>query len=512
MKAKESKFFGNKLVFFLSPLILNLSYAPISFFFISYFSLIPLFYYIEKLSPKKTFVYGFIYGFLFSVGHLWWLYFLKPEIASSTRILLFIGIIVLFFYLAFYFALFSYLIKISSLYLAPFILPILEFIRTKSEIGFPWGLLGYTQTNNLIFLNTASIWGIYGLSALVIFINLLIYKIIFSDNKKQFVFLLGITIFSTTFYYFSRIKELSDHFQVALLQPNVSPEEKGTREAQIKLLNQLISMTKRAAQKKPHLIIYPETASLIDITVDSPYKEFLKSIADNYNCYLFIGTPRYENNEKGFRYYNGAVLFAPQKGIVGEYQKIRLVPFSERIPYYEKIKIFRLIETVDMGNYSKGEEYTVFQTDKTSFCCAICFESIFPDLIREFVRRGANMIVNITNDGWFGKTFGPYQHYELAIARAVENGVPLIRCANNGISLLCDPFGRIYQKSKLFKEEIIFGNVKIPLKNTIYRQFGDWFIYFSIIVVLFYFIIKILYPLFSFKKKYIPLLSSPLYF
>lgn len=501
MKGKESKFFANKLLFFLSPLILNLGYAPISLFFVAYFSFLPLFYFIEKLPSKKTFLYGFIYGLIFWICHLWWLYFLKPQIASSTKILLSIGVIVLFFYLALYFAIFSYLIKITSLYFAPLIMPILEFIRTKSEIGFPWGLIGYTQTNNLIFLNTASIFGIYGVSALVIFINLLIYKIIFSNNKKPFILLIIGMVFLTTLYYFLRIKELPNYFKVALLQPNVSPEEKGTREAQIRLLNQLVLMTKKAAEENPHLIIYPETASLIDITVDSPYKEFLKRVADNYNCYLFIGTPRYENNEKGFRYYNGAVLFAPQKGIVSEYRKIHLVPFSERIPYYEKIKIFKLIETVDMGNYSKGEEYTVFQTDKTYFSCAICFESIFPDLIREFVKRGAQMIVNITNDGWFGKTFGPYQHYELAIARAVENGVPLVRCANNGISLLCDPFGRVYKKSKLFKEEIIFGYVKMPLKNTIYRQFGDWFIYLSIFIILFYFIIKILYPLFSFKKK-----------
>lgn len=460
----------------------------------------PLFYYIERLKPKKTFIYGFIYGFLFSLGHLWWLYFLKPQIASTTKILLFIGIVILFLYLALYFALFSYLTKITSLYLAPLILPILEFIRTKSEIGFPWGLIGYTQTNNLIFLNIASLSGIYGVSALVVFINLLVYKIIFSNNKKPFILLLISVIFLTTLHYFFYVKELPDYFKTALLQPNVSPEEKGTREAQIRLLNQLISMTKKASKEKPHLIIYPETASLIDITVDSPYKEFLKSIADTYNCYLFIGTPRYEKEEE-FKYYNGAVLFAPKKGIINEYRKIRLVPFSERIPYYDKIKIFRLIETQDMGNYSKGENYTIFQTDKISFSCAICFEAIFPDLMREFVRRGAKMIVNITNDGWFGKTFGPYQHYELAIARAVENGVPLVRCANNGISLLCDPFGRVYQRSNLFKEEIIFGNVKTPLKNTIYRQFGDWFIYFSILIILFYFIIKILYPLFSFKKK-----------
>ncbi|MDW8114636.1 MAG: apolipoprotein N-acyltransferase [candidate division WOR-3 bacterium] len=501
MKVKESKFFANKLLFFLSPLILNLGYAPISFFFVAYFSFLPLFYYIEKLNPKKIFIYGFIYGLLFSIGHLWWLYFLKPQIASSTKILLFIGIVILFFYLALYFALFSYLTKITSLYFAPFILPILEFIKTKSEIGFPWGLIGYTQTNNLIFLNIASIFGIYGVSALVILINLLIYKIIFSNNKKLFILLTMVIIFLTVFHYFYRVKDLPDHFKIALLQPNVSPEEKGTKEEQARLLNQLLLMTKEAAKRNPYLIIYPETASLIDITVDSPYKEFLKSIADTYNCYLFIGTPRYEESEKGFHYYNGAVLFAPQKGIVKEYRKIHLVPFSERIPYYEKIKILRLIETEDMGNYSQGEEYTIFQTDKISFSCAICFEVIFPDLMRKFVKRGSKMIVNITNDGWFGKTFGPYQHYELAIARTVENGVPLVRCANNGISFFCDPFGRVYQKSKLFKEEIIFGNVKIPLENTIYRQFGDWFIYFSLFIILYYFIIKILYPLFSFKKK-----------
>lgn len=500
MKGKESKSYFN-ILFFLSPLILNLSYAPISLFFIAYFSFIPFFYYLEKLNSKKAFFYGFLYGLIFWIGHLWWLYFLKPPITQTTKILLYFGIIVLFFYLALYFAVFFYLTKITSLFFAPIILPILEFIRTKSEIGFPWGLIGYTQTKNPIFLNWASIFGIYGVSALVILLNLLIYKIIFHSNKKRFIILLIILIFSSIGYYLIRIKTLPDFFKVALLQPNVSPEEKGTKEEQIRLLNQLIRMTKIAAERRPHLIIYPETASLIDITFDSPYKEFLKAVSDTYHCYLLIGTPRYEKDEKGFRYYNACVLFAPQKGIVGEYRKIHLVPFSERIPYYEKIKIFKLIETEDMGNYSSGEEYTVFKTDKTSFSCAICFESIFPDLIRKFVKRGAEVIINITNDGWFGKTFGPYQHYELAIVRAVENGVSLVRCANNGVSLICDPFGKIYKKSKLFKEEIIFANVKAPLKNTLYRQFGDWFVLFSAIIFGLYFLIKTFLYFLSFSKR-----------
>ncbi|MEO0124788.1 MAG: apolipoprotein N-acyltransferase, partial [candidate division WOR-3 bacterium] len=127
---------------------------------------------------------------------------------------------------------------------------------------------------------------------------------------------------------------------------------------------------------------------------------------------------------------------------------------------------------------------TIFQTPFGKFSCLICFESIFPDLTREFALRGADILVNITNDGWFGKTLGPYQHCELALMRSLELGKPLLRSANNGISLICDPYGRVVRKTKLFTKEILFGLLPKPLPPTVYQKFGDWFILLSLGIVI----------------------------
>ncbi|MEO0185219.1 MAG: apolipoprotein N-acyltransferase, partial [candidate division WOR-3 bacterium] len=162
----------------------------------------------------------------------------------------------------------------------------------------------------------------------------------------------------------------------------------------------------------------------------------------------------------------------PQKGITQEYKKLHLVPFGEHIPFDKYVPLFRKIDFGE-GDYSPGKEHTVFSTGNIRFSCLICFESIFPEISREFVKKGARLLTNITNDGWFGKISGPQQHNDMAILRTVETGVPLVRSANTGISMVVDQYGRILSETNLFSEEIIVHSVTINNIKTLYARIGN---------------------------------------
>ncbi|MCS7258559.1 MAG: apolipoprotein N-acyltransferase [candidate division WOR-3 bacterium] len=480
------------LLLIVSGFLLSLSFAPYNARFFAYVSFIPLFFIITRSSSyKKVFLLGLLFGFIFFFFHLWWLYFLMVPVTKATKILLYLGITILLGYLALYVAIFSLLTKFFGLLWAPLIWALLEFLRTKSEIGFPWALLGASQTPYTPLIQIASIFGVYGLSSWVILVNLLFYYLLIKKRRLLYLISILLVFFVPLGYGILRVKKNTFAFKVALVQPNVHPNEKGDRASRERLTEELIYLIKKAIKEQPKLIILPETATLVDITKDQELARRFQSLADENGVYIFSGTPIYERYSNV--YYNGAVLLEPKfyprsdsnyELISVEfskiYRKIRLVPFSERIPFIDKIPFMRYLETVDMGSCSPGHEYTIFELEDTlpvnKFAALICFESIFPDLARNFVIRGAQFLVNITNDGWFGNTPGPYEHCELAILRAVENGVPLLRCANNGITLIADPYGRILKKTTLFSMKVLTGEVPQPLKTTIYRQYGDFFI------------------------------------
>ncbi len=433
------------------------------------------------------FWYGLLFGAAFALFHLWWLYFLIIPIEPATKILLYLGVTILFFYLGLYAAVFSVVTKYLGVAFAPLVWAVMEFIRTKSEIGFPWGFLGYTQTPYVPIVQLASIFGVYGLSAWVLWINVVIYWILTKRHRLTYLIILIISFVLPIGYGRLRMKELPTALKVGIVQPNVGPNEKGDYQSRTRLTSELLGLIGRAMQGKPDLIILPETATLSDITRNKVLRDTIQSMVDSNNVYLFTGTPLYTPGSP--IYYNGAVLFKPgQTGFTEIYRKIHLVPFSEKIPYADKVPLFRKIETGDMGDCTPGKEYILFTIQNSNvksqkFGCLICFESILPDLTRGFTERGADMLINITNDGWFGKTPGPYQHCELAILRSVENGVPLVRCANNGISLIADPYARIKSRTKLLTQAVVIDSVPSPLKPTFYRRYGDVFIYFAIGII-----------------------------
>jgi apolipoprotein N-acyltransferase len=270
------------------------------------------------------------------------------------------------------------------------------------------------------------------------------------------------------------VKPLKPWFNVAIVQPNVSPLDKGDWDSREGIQRDLATLTRDAAATKPDLVLFPETATLVDVTRSTTMGPVFRSLADSLNLELFTGTPLY--NEKHNSWHNGAVLIRPgEEPVRQRYYKMRLVPFSEKIPYVDELPILKkIVGTNDMGDWARGRYFTVFKWNKGTLSALICFEAIFPDLAREFTRRGSELFAVVTNDGWFGRLLGAQQHAELAVMRTVENGVPMIRSANNGISLIADPYGRVLKATPLFKQAVLSGVVPKPIAPTPYRKWGDW--------------------------------------
>ncbi len=479
------------MVLIVSAFGLSFAYSPYPFRFLAYFTLISLFWLIENSNYKKAFWFSWLFGSAYALFHLWWIYFLIVPVEPMTKFLLILGVTVLFAYLGLYTAVFALLTKYTGLIFAPFIWAGLEFIRTKAEIGFPWGLLGYTQTSYIPLIQMGSVFGIYGISAWLVWINLLLYWIVKQskinkpkNTRKQFVYfiILVLSFLLPLSYGLLHIKSNQDWFKVAIIQPNVAPNDKGDRASRNRIQSDLVLLTRQALSENPKLVIYPETATLTDITQDKIFHDTLQKLIDSSDIYLLTGTPIYDREVRG-RYYNGAVLLEPKKLLTQGYKKIHPVPFSEKIPYADKVRLFKKLETADMGDMTPGKVFRVFDLPFGRFAVLICFESIFPDLTQKFTQRGTDFLINITNDGWFGKTPGPYQHAELSLLRTVENGVPLVRSANNGISFIVDPYGRILNKTGLFTQTVLVDDIPKPIKPTFYRRFGNIFALLSLCLI-----------------------------
>jgi apolipoprotein N-acyltransferase len=197
----------------------------------------------------------------------------------------------------------------------------------------------------------------------------------------------------------------------------------------------------------------------------------IAAIAGVKGSHILVGCPDYEYDEGTPRYYNTAILISPAGAVEGEYRKIHLVPFGEMIPFEDRFDFLKRIDLGE-GDFSPGTDLTVFTVDGDPFAVAICFESIYPGLVGDFVRAGARFIVNITNDEWFGPSLGPSQHAQMAVMRAVEYRVGLARCANTGISMLVDPYGRVRRRTALFVRDVLSGPVEMGDGGTVYGRIG----------------------------------------
>jgi apolipoprotein N-acyltransferase len=388
-----------------------------------------------------------------------------------------------------------------------------EYLRSYFWIlSAPWMLLGHSQYLHPMLIQITAVTGVHGLSFLIVFVNAAIaetvchlrrrWRLSPPDEQGAFPWLglavSGALVLTTLLYgeCVLRTSMVGPSLRVAIIQPNVSNQEKWEKNNRQKLLDHYARLTQEAARQTPRLIVWPETAVPGDVQHDPQLFQAVSRIAVAVQTPLLVGSGEkalFTDRRLVNRYYNSLFLFSSDGHITGQYRKMALVPFGEYVPLRDVITWPQALAAM-LGDYVPGDRYTIFPLEKTHFGAVICWELIFPELVREFVRRGARFMVIATNEAWFGETAAPYQLLAMSVFRAVENRVAIVRAANTGISAFIDPFGRITERlqsadlRELFVEGVLTSEVPLAEGQTWYTRHGDMFAFLQILwcVGLFY--------------------------
>lgn len=418
---------------------------------------------------------SFVFGFAYFMGSLYWIAMLDKEQIAVPWLRL-PAAVVLCLYLSLFMVLAGWLSRRLVKVRIPFpaavaaAWAVVEYLRSLGPLGFPWASMGYSQTSYPSILQTASVTGTYGLSALVVLVNALIAEAFLSRRLSLALAAAAlVAVPALSGKAVLRNAAAGPEVEVALVQPNISGSVKwdaAYRDTSMAILSRLSLRSPEA-----DLIVWPETAVPFHILREPVEMQRVVALARHKASHLLVGCPDYEYMDGEPRYFNSAFLISPAGSVEGIYRKIHLVPFGEMFPFEDRFEMLRRIDLGE-GDFSPGQDLTVFDVDGVRFAVAVCFESIYPGLVGDFVDAGARLIVNITNDEWFGPSLGPNQHAQMAVMRAVEYRVGLARCANTGISMLVDPYGRVRERTDLFTRGVLAGAVESGTGRTFYAVVG----------------------------------------
>jgi apolipoprotein N-acyltransferase len=479
------------LLSFLSGILLILSFPNFDLEFLAWIALMPLFYSIEGKELYHSFILGFLTGVVSFLGIIYWIivavhtYGNIPLIPSGFILLLLVVYLSLFIGA---FTCLTRLIQIRSvlqtLLFTPFLWVALEYLRSFLLSGFPWADLGHSQYLNLPFIQMADITGVYGLSFVILLVNATLFYVFHKWSTKAFPFrevVITVLIFSGFLVYgYVKIgvvnRQISQNppLKIGLVQGNIDQSVKWDESFQKETLKIYEKLSFKTAEEKPDLILWPETATPFFFQDAKEYQPFVLNIPKKTNAFLLFGTPSYKPRKGKVDHYNSAYLVSPSGELIGKYDKIHLVPFGEYIPMQDLLFFIGSLGE-GIGDFKSGKEIYNFSLPQGKFGVLICFEIIFPDLCRRFVKGGANFLVTITNDAWFGRTSAPYQHFSVATFRAVENRVFIARAANTGITGLIDPKGKIVNRGGIFTEEAMNGTIRLLKNKSFYTLYGDVF-------------------------------------
>lgn len=488
--------FSNRklLLSLLSAALLVASFPPFNVWPCAFIAFVPLFIIISRTRGSELFFFSYFSGFLFFVGTIYWI----------THVSAF-GCVFLIMLYALFWPLFSILVwhifkKIETsrktflwYALIAAVWSGLEVIRTYLYIfGFGWALLGHSQTSNIPFIQTATIWGVYGVSWSIMFVNILVYALLASikRNRRHFFAWAGVLVIFCSVIYWYGFLMMSKHPQgtvvrVGVVQPNIPQNQKWDPRYKQPIIEKYAKLTEFISYDGPDLIVFPEAAYPGNFEREFEGSLWKKTFA-GVSAFIHVGAVRIENFEKEF---NSAYLISPAGTFLSVYDKIKLVPFGEYIParsFFTFIGLTKLAYSLGVGDFQKGIEYTVAHLElgnrgNVSYSTLICFEDLFPYLARKFVASGADFLIVITNDAWFGETSAAHQHLQASVFRAVENGCYVVRAANTGVSGFISPQGEILNtvRDSLGKETFVTGGISRAIfakaVPTFYKQGGYLF-------------------------------------
>ncbi len=471
-------------------------------------ALVPLLAVLLYLPPRRAALIGIVSGFCYHVLTLHWIVVVLGRYGGLPMVLSVGAMLLLAAYMGLYTGLFCLLLSFLAgrwwhrersiaalVWAAPVLWIGLEYLRGILFTGFPWLDLGYGLYRKPMLMQAADLGGHYLVGFALVLTNSFVVGIVDRQRsavrwnlrgERRVLLLAGcllIFLFGYSFLRCQVLPSLSRHALragVAVVQGNISQDEKWSPGKKKKTVAVYEQLSRRVlANQTTELIVWPETA-LPFYPQQDPLVREVQALTRRENVYLLTGAPTYRRNdaagERRIQYYNSALLFGPDGQVVDGYAKQHLVPFGEYVPL-KKLLFFLGPLVENSGDFSPGKSVRpLVLGDQLRLGVLICFESIFPDIARKEVSAGANLLVNLTNDAWYGRTSAPYQSLAMAVFRSVENKRSLLRAANTGVSALVEPSGRIIVSSAIFAPAVLHGEVPVLELQTVFMRGGYMFV------------------------------------
>jgi apolipoprotein N-acyltransferase len=447
----------------------------------------------------QGFLLGYLCGVIWYAGTCYWIYSTMRKFGGASAPVA-VGIMFLFcLYVALYHGVFGLAMSLLArkspqnrlpLVIAPFLWAAVELARTRIT-GFPWDLLGISQVDNIPLARIATVTGVYGVSLEILVVNVAFAAAFLVRRDKRKSLLLAAVIAAVVLQA-GMLAPLpispADHTAL-LVQANIPILEgadwtKDYFDGTLRDLSSLSLHPPGASHEHPSLIAWPESPSPF-LTNDPAFRGALGSVAKQANTWVLAGSLGQNNSshsaERDSRTYNSGALFDPAGDLVTRYDKVHLVPFGEYVPF-RRLFFFAAGLTDQVGDFAPGTSRAPLQAGDERLGVFICYESIFPDEVRRSVADGAQVFVNISNDGWYGDSGAYAQHLKQARMRAIENSRWLLRDTNTGVTASIDPYGRIVAAIPRKERTVLLAPYALTNVTTFYTRHGDWFAYLCAII------------------------------
>lgn len=475
-----------------------------------FIALIPLFSALGHVSAKQSICMGMFCGLLYYAGLFYWIVPVMERFGGLSSATAALVLLVLAAYMAIYISLFCLLLnkllrrsgsrgKIAALMLlaAPPVWTGLEFLRGFLLTGLPWMDLGYALYRQPLLIQAADLGGHYLISFSVVLINALLFWLLdrirvsrsssssASSDTSDYHFGHPMTVFLLLSclggYSVVRYQQISseaaaaDTALVGAVQGNIAQDRKWRPTQKEETVERYLALSAQAlaGEEKPELIVWPETA-LPFYPAREPLMNRVRAFVRKNEVYLLTGSPYFTvdpENKKPLAYSNSALLLNHAGGLSARYNKQHLVPFGEYVPLRKYLWFLKpLVELI--GDFTPGNSFDPLDADGIKAGVFICFESIFPDIARQEAVKGANLLVNLTNDAWYGESSAPYHSWAMTVFRAVENRRSLVRAANTGISGFVTPVGELHKESSLFRAQTMNARMPLLTRRTVFMHGG----------------------------------------
>jgi apolipoprotein N-acyltransferase len=489
---------GQWILALTSGLLLFLAFPKFDQGWLAWGALVPLLLAVRKANARSGFFLGLLTGWVQYLGLLYWTAYTMNvygdvHLTASILVLLLLAGI-----LSVYTALFSMFVCLlcrkpwQLFVLAPALWVVLEWLRTWLFTGFPWALLGYSQYDRLWVIQIADLFGVPGISALIILFNTILAVAVLKWLDKSWqaqpvarktlvragVVMAGALLFTAGYGIF-RIQAVdnaaatADRAKVAVIQGNIDQSVKWDAGFQVLTTAKYRKLSLKAADEGADLIVWPETALPFYLFKDTLLTEMVLQGIKSIETDFLIGSPAVNIENGRTDYFNRAYLITSDGSVAGQYDKVHLVPFGEYVPLKRFLPFVGKM-VAQVGDFKPGRRGETIEWNGKPVGMLICYEAIFPGLARDMVRNDAQLLVNITNDAWFGRTSAAYQHYSMSVLRSVETRRFQARAANTGISGFIDPVGRILAASELYVDATISAEIALLSGRTLYSRWGDW--------------------------------------